>query len=76
MIVVGTLGSEIYELSYNTPKISKDTVFTLKTEAMKGHFCPNLKWTNEVWGLDILRSDPNLFVTCSDDGTYRVWNAV
>jgi len=41
---------------------------------MRGHFCPNLKWTNEVWGLDLLREDPDKYVTCSDDGTVRVWS--
>ena len=43
---------------------------------MKGHFSPNLHWTNEVWGLDLFRNDPNLFATCSDDGTFRIFNAI
>lgn len=43
---------------------------------MKGHYCPNLKWTNEVWGLDVFKKDNDKFVTCSDDGTMRVWSAL
>lgn len=42
---------------------------------MKGHFCPNVQWTNEVWGLSVNKENNNLFVTCSDDGTFRIWDA-
>jgi len=39
---VGTLGSDIYEIEYNTPKITDKTLFTLKIDLMHGHYCPNL----------------------------------
>lgn len=42
-------------------------------QIMAGHYCPNLKWTNEVWGLDIL--DEDRCVTVSDDATLRIWNS-
>ena len=42
-------------------------------QLMAGHFTPNLKWTNEVWGLDIL--DENRIVSVSDDATLRIWNS-
>lgn len=38
---------------------------------MNGHFAPNYV-TNEVWGLSLLEDDK--YVTCSDDGTLRVWD--
>ena len=38
-----------------------------------GHFSPNNKWTNEVWGLAMC-SDGDTFVTCSDDATVRKFN--
>lgn len=41
-------------------------------QLMAGHYSPNLKWTNEVWGLDTL--DRERYVTVSDDATLRVWN--
>ena len=41
---------------------------------MRGHFSPNLQWTNEVWGLDIFRENDDLFATCSDDGTLRIFS--
>jgi hypothetical protein len=41
-LLIGTLSSEIYEVSFNTPKINAGTQFTIKTEAMKGHYSPNL----------------------------------
>jgi len=38
---------------------------------MNGHFSPNYV-TNEVWGLSL--SEEGLYVTCSDDGTLRLWD--
>mgnify|MGYP006969954285 CR=1 FL=1 len=42
ILIVGTLGSDIYEIEYNTPKITDKTTFTLKNDLMHGHYCPNL----------------------------------
>ena len=47
--------------------------FITQTQLMAGHFSPNLKWTNEVWGLDVM--DKNRFVSVSDDSTFRIWNS-
>ena len=41
-------------------------------QLMSGHYAPSLKWTNEVWGLDVL--DRERVVSVSDDATLRVWN--
>lgn len=38
---------------------------------MSGHYSPNSKWTNEVWGLSTLKDQ---FYTCSDDATIRLWS--
>ncbi|CAD8200325.1 unnamed protein product [Paramecium octaurelia] len=72
-LLIGTLGSEIYQFSWDGGAINSQTDFQV-TNLMRGHFCPNLKWTNEVWGLDIFQEDQDKFVTCSDDGTVRVWS--
>lgn len=40
---------------------------------MSGHFARNLKWTNEVWGLCALNNKQ--FLSVSDDGTLRLWDA-
>jgi WD40 repeat protein len=40
---------------------------------MAGHYSPNNKWTNEVWGLCI-DNKSNKFFTCSDDATLRCWD--
>jgi microtubule-associated protein-like 6 len=42
-------------------------------QLMAGHYTPNLKWTNEVWGLDVL--DQDRYVSVSDDATLRIWNS-
>ena len=73
-MLIGTLGSDIYEVSYSTPKITDSTQFTVKREAMHGHYSPNLRWTNEVWGLAPFNNDADKFATCSDDGTIRTWS--
>lgn len=41
---------------------------------MSGHFCPNAKWTNEVWGLSMLIENSHHYLTCSDDATLRMWD--
>lgn len=51
--------------------IDTDTVG--KSQVMAAHFCPNLKWTNEVWGLDVI--DEERYVSVSDDSTLRIWNS-
>jgi hypothetical protein len=41
---------------------------------MTGHYTPNKKWTNEVWGLAPLK-DGDRFASCSDDGTLRIYSS-
>jgi WD40 repeat protein len=38
---------------------------------MSGHYAPNQR-TNEVWGLTLYQKEN--YITCSDDGTVRIWN--
>jgi WD40 repeat protein len=40
---------------------------------MSGHYAPN-NVTNEVWGLSVV--DNRYYLSCSDDGTFRVWDAI
>jgi len=78
-MLIGTFGSEIYELqteskdTFNDDGISKETTWMAKC-LMKGHYTPNPLWTNEVWGLDILHKDKTKYVTCSDDATLRLYS--
>ena len=55
-------------------KFTASSKFFGPKELMKGHYTPNKKWTNEVWGLATYYEGDN-FVTSSDDGTLRVWSA-
>lgn len=41
---------------------------------MTGHYTPLQKWTNEIWGLDVLKKDDDKFVSCGDDGTLRMYS--
>jgi WD40 repeat protein len=74
-LLVGTYGSEIYELTTKDAAISATTKFTSRN-LMKGHYTPNQKWTNEVWGLDVFNTEEHagVFLTTSDDGTLRIWS--
>jgi microtubule-associated protein-like 6 len=58
-ILVGTKGSEIYEISKDSKR------FILLNE---GHSA------NELWGLSMHPTDSDLFVTSGDDKTVRVWS--
>jgi microtubule-associated protein-like 6 len=58
-LLIGTQGSEIYE-------VAKDTGSMLQlTEA----HC-----ADELWGLAIHPTDEDLYATCGDDSTVRVWS--
>eukprot|EP01017_Pseudomicrothorax_dubius_P040457 TRINITY_DN6328_c0_g1_i1.p1 TRINITY_DN6328_c0_g1~~TRINITY_DN6328_c0_g1_i1.p1 ORF type:complete len:614 (+),score=151.97 TRINITY_DN6328_c0_g1_i1:60-1844(+) len=72
-MLVGTFGSEIFEVSTKDAKITKTTKFATPRDIIRGHYTPNAKWTNEVWGLAIF-NDGKRFATCSDDGTLRIWS--
>jgi WD40 repeat protein len=65
--IVGCYSGDIYECDVDG--ISVD----LKKKLMSSHFTPNNKWTNELWGLAAIYNTDN-FVTCSDDGTLRLWS--
>lgn len=71
-IIIGTLGQEIYQVSTKDLKLNNNTKFQVK-EILKSHYAPNLKYTNEVWGLCVL-SDGDRFLSCSADGTLRQWS--
>lgn len=73
-ILVGTLGSEIYQLesSGEVKNAKEGTKFRVLSKDMSGHYSPNYV-TNEVWGLGFL--DEHQYMTCSDDGTIRVWDS-
>ena len=60
LVLVGTQGSEIYEIT-----TENQSVLLLS----EGHCA------DELWGLAAHPSDPDLFVTGGDDRTVRVWHA-
>jgi len=73
-LIIGTYGSEIYETSFSG-SISEKTNFSAASCFMSGHYTPNKQWTNEAWGLAPFHKDPDQYVTCSDDGTLRIWSS-
>lgn len=62
-IVVGTQGGEIFEIPANAKSLDPQM-----QPLQQGHF------QDEVWGLDVNKSNLSLFATTGDDGTVRVWN--
>ncbi|XP_051912459.1 echinoderm microtubule-associated protein-like 6 [Hippocampus zosterae] len=71
--LVGTLGSEIYEVTlWKEGKFSpgKTGVDSFK-KINCGHYAPNQKWLNEVWGL-VVHPDGEHILSCGDDATLRV----
>ncbi|EGR30612.1 hypothetical protein IMG5_127930 [Ichthyophthirius multifiliis] len=73
-ILIGTIGSEIYEIQLNDEKITKNTKFSNTKLILQSHYCPNKREINEVKGLSIFSTNQDLFITCADDGTIRTWS--
>lgn len=65
-LLVSTYGCELYEIDMNS---GQGRSFN------RGHYTPSRgrTVTNEVWGLCVL-PDNNRYISCSDDGTLRVWD--
>lgn len=62
------MGNEIYKFNISTNAESTVT---------EGHYAPNTKALNEVWGLDIKEDKgATALVTCGDDGTCRIFDSV
>lgn len=59
VILVGTKSADVYEITRLTGKMAQ-----LST----GH-C-----TDEVWGLAPHPTNPDIFITCGDDKTVRLWS--
>ena len=70
IMYLGTLGAEIFQVNVNIPG---KTVQKPK-RLVVGHYSPSAKYTNEVWGLEVT-PDTDKYITSSDDGTLRVWDA-
>lgn len=74
-MLIGTLGSEIYEITFKSVEelLSTDLKINEKNAKLhlKCHYSPNNTWTNEVWGLAI---EGDLIFSCSDDATVRGWS--
>jgi len=64
-IIVGTAGCEILQASLSNTNAWEVLI--------RGHYGPCKKDTNEVWGLAVY-PDGDQYVSCSDDGTLRVWS--
>jgi len=69
-LLVGTLGSEIYQVDFK-PAQKQIGAPTLLVD---GHYSPCLQDTNEVWGLAVFR-DSTRYVTVSDDGYLMIWDS-
>ncbi len=66
---VGCYSGDIYQI-----KVSESqTDARLQHKLISSHYTPNFQWTNELWGLAPI-PDSDTFVTCSDDGTLRLWS--
>ena len=70
LMYLGTLGAEIFQVKVNIPAKTMEKPKRL----VIGHYSPSAKYTNEVWGLEVT-PDTDKYISTSDDGTLRVWDA-
>ena len=73
-ILVGTFGGEIWELSTKENKLSSAVRFTYYKPILRGHFHAGKQSKNEIWGLAFNPVDTDIYYTCGDDATLRVWS--
>lgn len=76
-ILVGTLGSELFELNLksksNFQDVDSENLEFSSRCFMRGHYSPSIDKRNKVNGLASL-NDGDHFLTCSDDCTLRIWS--
>ena len=69
--MIGTFGHEIIKLPINLQNINQ---LGQPSVLIHGHYAPATNQNNEAWGLSVF-SNSNRYVTSSDDGTLRIWDA-
>jgi WD40 repeat protein len=69
-LCVGLFSSEIYECTLTV--VAQGTMEV--QNVLSGHYSNSTVWTNEVWGLERYQKNPDLYLTCSMDGTFREWS--
>jgi len=57
LLVIGTAGGEIYELSTKDAKINTSTKYAGTRRLMSSHYAPNKKSHNELWGMSTYLND-------------------
>lgn len=68
-LLIGTYGSEIYQVQFDASKLQCGNPKVIT----QGHYSPCKKDNNEAWGMASF-SKKDIYVTCSDDATLRVWD--
>jgi microtubule-associated protein-like 6 len=73
-MLVSTFGSQIHLLDGKVDGPTGSWPAEKAQVIMTGHYASAKKWTNEVWGIDTVKKDEDKFVSCSDDGTLRMYS--
>lgn len=73
-LIVGNNMGEIFELVSKEARINASTKFLPGKIIVQGHFGPNRKSNNEIWGLAVNPQDSDFYYTCGDDGTLRTYS--
>jgi WD40 repeat protein len=80
-VLVGTYGGEIWELSTKDVTLHNDIIFKVKVtkyqnirSIVKSHYNSSKKSSSEIWGLAFSPAEPDLYYTCGDDASLRIWS--
>ena len=73
-ILVGSYGGDVFEISSTSQANKKDNQRSLDITSPHLTSLVSSHTTGELWGLSPHPSDPDLYCTVGDDGTFRIWS--